>query len=93
MKIDLSSSTPERIVASRGSDQDETSTSQVHSAEEDKTTLSFDRANIGILTSQAMSSSDVRHDRVEALRQAISSGQYKVMPDQIAEAMLQESPK
>jgi flagellar biosynthesis anti-sigma factor FlgM len=98
MKIELSSSTPEPIVASRGNVPDATSTSQaheneVHGTEEDKTTLSYDRANISTLTSQAMSSSDVRQDRVEVLRQAVSSGQYQLMPDQIAEAMLRESSK
>jgi flagellar biosynthesis anti-sigma factor FlgM len=98
MKIEPSSSTPEPIVASRGNAPDATSTSQVHGNEvhgneEDKTTLSYDRANISTLTSQAMSSSDVRQDRIEVLRQAISSGQYQAMPDQIAEAMLRESSK
>jgi flagellar biosynthesis anti-sigma factor FlgM len=98
MKIELSSSNPEPIVASRGNAPDATSTNQVHDNEvrgndEDKTTLSYDRANISTLTSQAMSSSDVRQDRVEVLRQAVSSGQYQVMPDQIAEAVLRQSSK
>jgi flagellar biosynthesis anti-sigma factor FlgM len=40
-----------------------------------------------------MSSADVRQDKVDALRQAIGSGQYKVVPNKIAEGMLQEYPK
>ena len=93
MKIDLSRSTPESFVTPRGNDHAAASTSQVHGAEEDTTTLSYDRANISTLTSQALSSPDIRQDKVEALRQAISSGQYKAAPGQIAEAMLREFPK
>jgi len=99
MKIDLNSSTPDPIVTPRGNNNGVTSTGQVqnaeqvHNAEEDKATLSFDHASVDALASQAMSSTEVRQDRVDALRQAISNGQYKVEPDKIAEAMLQESPK
>jgi flagellar biosynthesis anti-sigma factor FlgM len=35
----------------------------------------------------------VRQDKVDALREAINSGQYKVQPDEIAEAMLQNAPE
>ena len=94
MKIDLSKSTPEPIVTPRGSDQHATSTSEVHGAGEDATTsLSYYHANISTLTSQALSSPDIRQDKVDALRQAITSGEYKAVPQQIAEAMLQEFPK
>jgi negative regulator of flagellin synthesis FlgM len=99
MKIDFGGSTPEPIITpepgirSGGNNQDATSTSQVYSAGEDTTTLSYDRANIGALTSQAMSAADVRQDKVDTLRQAISSGQYEVAPDKIADAMLQGYPK
>ncbi|MGA2921176.1 MAG: flagellar biosynthesis anti-sigma factor FlgM [Candidatus Sulfotelmatobacter sp.] len=93
MKIDLSGSTPDPMITSRGNHQDATSTSQVHNAGGDTTSLSYDRANIGSLTSQALSSADVRQDKVDALRQAIGSGQYKVVPNKIAEGMLQEYPE
>lgn len=93
MKIDLSRSTPEPIVTPRENDRDAASTSQVHGVEEDTTSLSYGRANVGTLTSQALSSPDLRQDKIDALRQAISSGQYKAEPQQIAEAMLREFPK
>jgi negative regulator of flagellin synthesis FlgM len=93
MKIDLNGSTPDPIITPRGNNSDATSASQVNAGGEDTATLSFDRTNTGALTSQAMSSPDVRQDKVDALRQAISTGQYKVEPEQIAGAMLQESPK
>jgi negative regulator of flagellin synthesis FlgM len=93
MKIDLNSSTPDPVITPRGNNSGAASTSQVHAGGEDTATLSFDQANIGALTSQAMASPDVRQDKIDALRQAISTGQYKVEPDQVAGAMLQESPK
>ncbi|MGO8794585.1 MAG: flagellar biosynthesis anti-sigma factor FlgM [Candidatus Sulfotelmatobacter sp.] len=98
MKIDVNSPTPDAIVTPQGNTNNapsttSASTNQVQSNTEDKTTLAFDRANIASLVSQAMASPDVRQDKVEALRQAISNGQYKVEPDKVADAMLQVSPK
>lgn len=58
---------------------------------EDKTTLSSDSTSIQTLTTKAMESSEVRQDKIEALRQAIKSGQYKIEPDKIAEAMIRQS--
>ncbi len=93
MKIDLNGSTPDPIITPRGNNSGTPSTSQVQPGGEDTATLSFDHTNIGSLTSQAMASPVVRQDKVDALRQAISTGQYKVEPEQVAGAMLQESPK
>jgi negative regulator of flagellin synthesis FlgM len=95
MKIELTNSTPDPIVTPRGSNNNNSSTptNQVQAHGEDTASLSFDRASIGSLVSQAMALPGVRQDKVDALRQAISSGQYKVEPDKVADAMLQESPK
>lgn len=98
MKIDLNSPTPDAIVTPRGDTNGapsttSASTNQVQNNTEDKTTLAFDRTNITSLVSQVMASPEVRQDKVEALRQAISNGQYKVEPDKVADAMLQASPK
>jgi len=96
MKIDLNNSIPDPIVTQKGNNNNTNaaSTSQVHNAGGDDTaSLSFDRASVGSLVSQAMASPDVRQDKVEALSQAISNGQYKVEPNKIAEAMLQEPAK
>jgi negative regulator of flagellin synthesis FlgM len=93
MKIDLNNSTPDPIVTPRGNNNNAASTSQVHNAGEDTASLSFDRASVGSLVNQAMGSSEVRQDKVDALREAISSGQYKIEPGKIADAILSESPK
>ena len=93
MKIDLSGSSPEPIVTTPANSQDAASASRARLAGEDTTSLSYDHANIGSLTSQAMSTADVRQEKVDALRQAIRGGQYKVEPDKVADAILQESSK
>src|SRR5580698_9568430 len=96
MKINLNSSNPDPIVTpqsnqSIASPTDQVQTNQVQNGAEDKTTLAFDHANISALVSQAVGSPEVRQDKVDALRQAISSGEYKVDPGQVAGAMLPES--
>jgi flagellar biosynthesis anti-sigma factor FlgM len=37
-----------------------------------------------------MSSPEIRQDKVSSLQQAVSSGQYKLEPDKIAGAMIDE---
>jgi negative regulator of flagellin synthesis FlgM len=58
---------------------------------EDKATLSTDAASIAALTAKALSSAQIRQDMVDALRQSIRNGEYKVEPDQIAAAMIREA--
>jgi negative regulator of flagellin synthesis FlgM len=57
---------------------------------QDRTTLSSDTVAVSSLASQAMETAPIRQDRVDSLRQAIEQGQYKLEPDKIAEAILQE---
>lgn len=54
----------------------------------DRTTLSSDKNQIRALTAQALSSPEVRQDKVAALRQAVQSGKYDVSPAKIADSML-----
>ena len=58
---------------------------------EDKTSLSADTQSISSLQAQAMATPAIRQDKVEALRQAIQQGQYKLEPDQIAHAILNQN--
>jgi len=58
---------------------------------EDKASLSVDTLNISSLKAQALASPEIRQDKVEALRQQVQNGQYKVDPDQIAKAILKHS--
>ena len=58
---------------------------------EDKTSLSVDTLSISALEAQAMAAPQIRQDRVEALRQSIQNGDYKVEPDKIAHAILEHN--
>jgi flagellar biosynthesis anti-sigma factor FlgM len=57
---------------------------------EDAATLSVDSARVNSLVAKALSVSEVRQDKVEALRQAVENGEYKVDPAKIAEAMIRQ---
>ena len=58
---------------------------------EDKTSLSADTLSISSLEAQAMAAPQIRQDKVEALRQSIQNGDYKVEPDKIAQAILEHN--
>ena len=55
---------------------------------EDKASLSVDTLSISSLEARAMSVPQIRQDKVEALRQSIQNGEYKVEPEKIAQAIL-----
>jgi len=42
-------------------------------------------------TAQAMTAPSIRQDKVEALRQSIQNGDYKIDPDQVAQAILRQN--
>lgn len=86
MRIDLTSLpatqiTPDKPASANGKSQVETPDYQ------DQTTLSGDSV-VSQLNSTALASPDVRQDRVAALQQQVSSGQYKPDPANIASAMI-----
>ena len=58
---------------------------------EDKATLSSDALSVSSLEAQVLATPEVRQDKVEALRQQVQNGQYKVDPDQIAKAILKHN--
>jgi len=64
---------------------------QASTQDGDKVTLSLDSAAIASLQAKALSMPEIRSDKVQALREAISTGQYKVEPEKIAEAIVNES--
>ena len=55
---------------------------------EDKATLSSDSLDTSTLEAQVLATPEVRHDKVEALRQQVQNGQYKVDADEIAKSIL-----
>ena len=58
---------------------------------EDKASLSTDALSISSLEAQALNTPPIRQDRVEALRQSIQNGDYKVEADKIAHAILEQN--
>jgi flagellar biosynthesis anti-sigma factor FlgM len=62
-----------------------------HQIGEDTATLSSDRVNLTALTARALANNEIRQDKVEALRQAIAKGDYRIEPSKIAAAMVGQS--
>ena len=64
---------------------------QISASVEDKTSLSADTKSIASLQAQALATPAIRQDKVDALRQAIQQGDYRLEPDQIAHAILSQN--
>jgi len=60
------------------------------SGAEDRATLSSDSASVGSLASQALKSPELRQDKVDSLRLAVTSGQYEIDPEKIASSIVNE---
>jgi flagellar biosynthesis anti-sigma factor FlgM len=61
------------------------------SSVEDTTTLSADSNSISALQARALATPEIRQDKVDALRQSIQNSDYKLEPDQIAHAILNQN--
>jgi negative regulator of flagellin synthesis FlgM len=57
---------------------------------EDRATLTSDSTSVGSLVNSALASPEVRQDKVDSLRQAVSSGQYDLDPGKIASSMVDD---
>ncbi len=57
---------------------------------EDRTTLTSDKASVSALVSTALSSPEIREDKVASLQQAIANGTYELDPAKIASSMIDE---
>jgi flagellar biosynthesis anti-sigma factor FlgM len=60
-------------------------------ATEDKANFSHSGVSVQSLVADALTPSALRHERVAALRDAVSSGKYSVDADAVADAMIRES--
>lgn len=54
---------------------------------QDHASLSNDAATVSALTQQAMAAPEVRQSKVDALKQQIASGEYKVNANEVAKSM------
>jgi len=91
MKVELNRPALDSVAAPQASPAQVSGDNTLDGPEEDRATLSTDKASIDTLAAQALHSPEIRQDKVAALRQAIQSGQYKLQPDGIAEAIIRES--
>lgn len=91
MNINFKGATPDPVVTQQESTPTARPTNSGQPPVEDSATLSLGHDTIGTLAAQAMSPPELRADKIEALRQSIATGQYKVEPDKVAEAILSES--
>ncbi len=92
MRIDLNGANLEGVVREDKTKKVSNKPSDAPSLE-DKTSLSQDTVSISSLEAHALSFPEVRQDKVNALRQAIRDGEYKVEPDQVAQAMIEQRKK
>ena len=91
MKIDLGAPALSQASVERSNTKAATGNVAANSsASEDRTTFSSTSTSVKSLVSQALSSPEVRQDKVDALRQSISSGEYKLDPQKIAGAIISE---
>jgi len=91
MRIDLNQTASQ--IASENNpkpvDAENVAASDLASAD-DRTTLTSTQQSLNSLVSTAMSSPEVRQDRVDSLKQAISDGTYELDPEKIASSMIDE---
>jgi flagellar biosynthesis anti-sigma factor FlgM len=89
MKIDVNSLAASQLSVDRGTKQvSNGSLAGVLNSTEDRTTLSTDTQSVQSLTSQALNSPEIRQDKVDSLRQSVSSGEYQIDAKAIASAIV-----
>jgi len=92
MRIDLFNSAASQV----SSDASSTAVSSQGTAKagqagsEDRTTLTSDKMSVGSLVSQAMTTPEIRQDKVESLRLSVNSGKYDLDPAKTAASIVNE---
>jgi flagellar biosynthesis anti-sigma factor FlgM len=88
MKIEVNSLTASQLPVDRSAKQiSSNSVTEVQGATQDRTTFHFNGTSVQALTSQALNFPEVRQDKVDALRQSVNSGEYKIDATKIAGAI------
>jgi flagellar biosynthesis anti-sigma factor FlgM len=88
MKVNLDGIVPDPTITQQGNRPSVSSSGVEQAEQDDSATLHLDSDGVGTLAAQAMSTSETRSERIEALRQAVANGQYKVDPQSVADAVL-----
>lgn len=92
MRVDLLNSAASQIAGEPNAQPANVRNAQAPDSAEDgdRTTLTSGSGSVSPLVTQAMSSPEIRLDKVQSLQQAINSGRYQLDPYQIAGAMIDE---
>jgi negative regulator of flagellin synthesis FlgM len=90
MRIDLTNPAAGQIASEASGKPAGAQSAAGADSSEDRATLTSGAASVQSLVSQAMSSPEVREDKVASLRQAVSSGNYQLDPAGIAASMIDE---
>jgi len=92
MRVDLTNSAASQLANEPGAQSvnSQSAVAPETQATEDRATLTSDQASVSNLVSTAMQSPEIRQDKVAALQQSVSSGQYKLDPGKIAASMIDE---
>jgi negative regulator of flagellin synthesis FlgM len=91
MRIDLFNTAASQISNEQSSQVSvQNSAKSGQSDVEDRATLTSDSVSVSSLVSTALNSPAVRQDKVDSLRQSISSGQYELDPEKIAASIVDE---
>lgn len=92
MRIDLTQATASQVASEPSPKQvnAENVAASALGASGDRTTLTSTQQSLSELVSTAMSSPEIRQDRVDSLKQAISNGSYELDPEKIAASMIDE---
>ncbi len=92
MRIDLLNSAAGELSSELSAQQvsSQTAVQAGKTSTEDRATLTSDSVSVHSLVSTALSSPEVRQDKVASLRQAVNSGQYELDPAKIAASMVDD---
>ena len=94
MKVDLTSLAASQIALERGAKQvTNGGPAGTQAAPEDRISIHSDSLSVQSLTSQALNSPSIRQDKVDALRQSVTSGTYKPEASKTADAMIEHDAK
>jgi negative regulator of flagellin synthesis FlgM len=92
MRIDLLNSSAGELSSELSSQQAsaQSATQAATSGAEDRATLTSNSTSVNSLVSTALNFPEVRQDKVDNLRLAVSSGQYELDPAKIASSMIDD---
>jgi flagellar biosynthesis anti-sigma factor FlgM len=93
MRIDLFNSAAAQVMGEQSSQRIGSSGAAKGALSEadDRATLSSDSVSLKSLVATALSTSEVRQDKIDGLRQAIGTGQYQLDPSKIAASIVDQN--